>query len=48
MDIKEAIQDIAEDIAMEKFGRDFYDLPSDIQHVVYNEAYEEFRDRRGE
>lgn len=45
MDIKGAYQDKAEEIAIEEYKQDFYDLPQDIQLDVFNRAMEEVNER---
>lgn len=44
MDYKEAIQVHADEIAWDKYGKDFYDLSEDEQDKVYEEAQEQYVD----
>ena len=44
MDYKEWIQNKAEEIATEKYGLGFYDLPKETQLAVYCLAIEEHKD----
>lgn len=44
-DYKYAIQMIAEEMAEEKYGKDFYDLSDDAQYEVYTEASRRYWDR---
>ena len=40
MDYKDRIQSIAEEIAQDRHGADFYDLPERTRDAVYREASE--------
>ncbi len=44
-DYKYDMQMIAEEIAQEEYGEDFYDLPSDLQHQVFLRAEDRWVDR---
>lgn len=45
-DMKGEIQEIAEDIAWEEYGCDFYNLSEKLQNEVYGRAMEEWNDRQ--
>ncbi len=44
-DIKDAIQTEADQIAEQRYGREFYDLPKPLQHEVWCEAESIVRDK---
>lgn len=44
MNYKDAIQQHADEIAWENYGKDFYDLPEALQNKVYTEAQERYTD----
>jgi hypothetical protein len=41
-DAKEAILELAEKLAMERHGKEFYDLRPGSQRMVYDDALEEY------
>lgn len=43
-DYKAWIQERADEIALEEQGKDFYELPNDMQDMVYNKATEDYKD----
>lgn len=43
MEYKEWLQNRADEIAEEKYGKDFYDLPDDLQYAVYTAAEDDYR-----
>ncbi len=38
-DYKYAIQQRAEELASQRYGEDYYDLPEDLRETLYEEAY---------
>jgi len=44
MDYKDWIQNKAEDLALEKQGKEFYELPRELRDTIYNMACEEYKD----
>lgn len=38
IDLKDMYQEKAEDLAEQRFGKDFYDLDDQTQNIIYNEA----------
>ena len=44
LDIKALYQAKAEELALEKYDQDFYNLPNDTQLVLYNLAMEQVND----
>ena len=44
MDYKEAYQLHAEELAQERYGMDFYDLSSELQSAIYDEAMRQVTD----
>ena len=44
-DLKDAMQTEADQIAEQRYGREFYDLPNHIQHEVWCEAESIVRDK---
>jgi len=44
MDYKEAIQERADELAMEKYDKEFYDLDKELQFKVYQQATEDYAD----
>ncbi len=44
-DYKYDMQMIAEELAENRYGKDFYDLDDDTQYAVFNEAMGEYSDR---
>jgi len=45
-DYKYDMQMIAEELAEERFGKDFYDLPQDVQFQLFEEAMGQYVERR--
>ena len=45
LDVKEAMQTEADQIADQRYGREFYELPNHIQHEVWCEAESIVRDK---
>ena len=45
-DYKYQMQLIAEEMAEERYGKDFYDLPQDVQFTLYDEAMNQYVERR--
>jgi hypothetical protein len=43
-DYKDRIQNKAEELAREKYDKDFYDLPEKIRDKIYNLAMELYKD----
>lgn len=44
MSYKDEIQEHADDLAYQKYGKDFYDLTEEQQEEIYKEAQEMFND----
>ena len=44
-DYKYDMQMIAEELAEERYGKDFYELPSEVQYATFNEAVQEYANR---
>jgi len=44
VDYKGWIQNRAEELAEEQYGKEFYDLPENIRASVYNQAYNDRAD----
>lgn len=44
-DYKYEIQLIAEEMALDRYNLDFYELASKVQNEVYEDALEEYKDR---
>jgi len=44
VDYKDWIANRADELALEKYGKDFYDLSGELQVEVYNQAMEEYKD----
>lgn len=45
-DYKFDMQMIAEELASERYGKDFYDLPAEQRDALFNEAMENWIERR--
>jgi hypothetical protein len=45
-DYKYDMQMIAEELAEERYGKDFYDLPDEVQYRLYDEAMNQYVERR--
>ena len=44
MDYKDWIQNKADEIAVDRYGLDFYSLPGSLQITVFNEAESHYKD----
>ena len=44
-DYKYDMQMIAEELAEERYGREFYDLPKNLQYETFSEAMQAYSDR---
>jgi len=44
IDMKDWLQNKAEEIALIKYEREFYDLTSEQQNIVYNETINDYKD----
>lgn len=45
-DYKYAMQLIAEELAEERYEKDFYELPQDVQFALFDEAMQLYVERR--
>ena len=46
MNYKDGMQLIASEIAWERYDKDFYDLPQDLQCAIFDEAATQYVERR--
>jgi hypothetical protein len=47
-DMKDTIQEIADEMAFVQYGKDFYELPDTTQTNVYMRALDEFTNRQAD